>query len=42
MKTDAQLKTDVMRELAWDICIDEAAIGVSAHHGVVTLNGIVG
>lgn len=41
MKTDAQLKTDVIRELAWDIHIDEAAIGVSAHHGVVTLNGTV-
>jgi osmotically-inducible protein OsmY len=41
MKADAQIKTDVMRELAWDIHIDEAAIGVSAHHGVVTLNGSV-
>jgi osmotically-inducible protein OsmY len=41
MKTDAQLKTDVIRELAWDIHIDETAIGVSAHHGVVTLNGVV-
>jgi osmotically-inducible protein OsmY len=41
MKTDAQLKTDVIRELAWDIQFDEAAIGVSAHHGVVTLNGTV-
>jgi len=41
MKTDYQLKTDVLRELASDIHIDETAIGVSAHHGVVTLNGIV-
>lgn len=41
MKSDSQLKTDVMRELAWDIYIDEAAIGVSAHHGVVTLTGSV-
>src|ERR1041384_7158470 len=41
MKTDAQLKNDVTRELAWDIRIDETAIGVSAHHGVVTLNGVV-
>jgi osmotically-inducible protein OsmY len=41
MKTDAQLKNDVIRELAWDIHIDETAIGVSAHHGVVTLTGIV-
>lgn len=41
MKTDSQLKTDVMRELAWDIHIDQTAIGVSAHHGIVTLNGVV-
>lgn len=41
MKTDSQLKIDVMRELAWDIHIDETAIGVSTHHGVVTLNGSV-
>jgi osmotically-inducible protein OsmY len=41
MKTDAQLKADVTRELAWDTHIDETAIGVSARHGVVTLNGIV-
>lgn len=41
MKTDAQLKTDVMQELAWDIHTDETAIGVSVHHGVVTLNGSV-
>jgi osmotically-inducible protein OsmY len=30
-----------MRELAWDVHIDEAASGLSTHHGVVTLNGIV-
>jgi osmotically-inducible protein OsmY len=41
MKTDSELKTDVTRELAWDTRIDEAAIGVSAHHGVVTLTGTV-
>jgi osmotically-inducible protein OsmY len=41
MKTDSQLKTDVLRELAWDTHIDETAIGVSAHHGVVTLSGCV-
>jgi osmotically-inducible protein OsmY len=41
MKTDSELKTDVERELAWDIRVDETAIGVSAHHGVVTLNGTV-
>jgi osmotically-inducible protein OsmY len=41
MKTDSELKSDVTRELAWDTRIDEAAIGVSAHHGVVTLTGTV-
>jgi len=41
MKDDAQLQTDVMRELAWDLHIDEPEIGVSAHHGVVTLYGVV-
>lgn len=42
MKTDSELKTDVARELAWDTRIDETAIGVCAHHGVVTLTGTVG
>jgi len=28
-------------ELAWDVRIDGAAIGVAAHHGVVTLTGTV-
>jgi osmotically-inducible protein OsmY len=42
MKTDSELQTDVSHELAWDIHIDEAAIGVSVRHGVVTLNGVVG
>jgi osmotically-inducible protein OsmY len=41
MTTDAQLKIDVMRALACEVRIDETAIGVSAHHGVVTLSGIV-
>jgi len=40
-KTDSELKEDVTRQLAWDPGIDAAAIGVSAHLGVVTLNGIV-
>lgn len=41
MKTDSDLKTDVQHELAWDTRIDEAAIGVAVHHGVVTLTGTV-
>lgn len=42
MKTDSNLKHDVERELAWDIRIDDSAIGVAVHHGVVTLTGTVG
>jgi osmotically-inducible protein OsmY len=41
MKSDADLKQDIERELAWDTQIDEPAIGVAAHHGVVTLTGTV-
>jgi len=41
MKTDSELKADVTRELAWDIRVDATAIGVAAHHGVVTLTGTV-
>jgi osmotically-inducible protein OsmY len=39
---DSDLQKAVMQELAWDTRIDETAIGVSVHHGVVTLNGVVG
>jgi len=41
MKTDTELKTDVLHELAWDVSIDDTGIGVAAHHGVVTLTGTV-
>jgi osmotically-inducible protein OsmY len=41
MKTNEQLQRDIMEELAWEPSIDEAAIGVSAHDGVVTLSGHV-
>lgn len=41
-KTDAALQKSVIQELAWDTWIDETAIGVSVHGGVVTLNGVVG
>ncbi|HUJ59024.1 MAG TPA: BON domain-containing protein [Kofleriaceae bacterium] len=40
-KTDAELKEDVGRELAWETRVDETAIGVSASGGIVTLNGTV-
>jgi len=41
-KTDLELQQAVIHDLAWDGRIDEAAIGVSVHHGIVTLNGVVG
>jgi osmotically-inducible protein OsmY len=39
MKTDAELKADVLAELAWDPVLDAAAIGVIAKDGLVTLTG---
>jgi osmotically-inducible protein OsmY len=41
-RTDSELQKSVIQELAWDHRIDETAIGVSLHHGIVTLNGVVG
>ncbi len=41
-RTDSDLQNSVIQALALDPRIDEAAIGVSVHHGVVTLNGVVG
>jgi osmotically-inducible protein OsmY len=39
MKTDAQLKSDVEAELAWDAAIDATHVGVAVRNGVVTLSG---
>lgn len=39
MKTDAQLKADVIAELAWDPAINASAIGVIVKDGLVTLTG---
>ena len=39
MKTDADLKTDVTAELAWDPAVKATAIGVAVKDGVVTLSG---
>lgn len=39
MKTDIQLKADVMAELAWDPAINATAIGVQVKDGVVALSG---
>src|SRR5215203_4243446 len=39
MKTDADLKRDVMAELAWDPAVKSTAVGVAVKDGVVTLTG---
>jgi len=39
MKTDAQIKADVVAELKWDAEIDETKIGVAVGNGAVTLSG---
>ena len=41
MKTDAQLKNDVMEELRWEPTVTSSNISVAAHDGVVTLSGSV-
>ena len=41
MRTDAQIKQDVLDELAWQPNIDEIQIGVIVEDGVVTLSGVV-
>lgn len=39
MKTDAQLRADVMDELVWDPAVKASHIGVMVNDGVVTLTG---
>jgi osmotically-inducible protein OsmY len=41
MKPDSDLQSRVVTALVRDPRIDESSIGVSVHHGVVTLNGNV-
>jgi osmotically-inducible protein OsmY len=41
MKTDIQLKQDVISELTWEPSVNAAAIGVEVKDGVVTLAGHV-
>lgn len=41
MKTDAQMKNEIMEELLWDSTIKSRDITVRAHEGVVTLSGTV-
>ena len=39
MKTDSELKKDVLSELLWDPLISETKVGVTVNEGVVTLTG---
>ena len=41
MKTDAQLKKDVMEELRWEPTVTSSDINVATHDGIVTLSGTV-
>ena len=41
MKTDAQLKKDVMEELRWEPTVTASDINVATHNGIVTLSGTV-
>ena len=41
MKTDVEIKEDVLDELAWQPNIDETQMGVIVENGVVTLSGVV-
>lgn len=42
MKSDHQLKLDVIEELAWEPSINETEIGVEVKGGIVTLSGHLG
>ena len=42
MKTDAQLKKDVIAELEWDPAIDATHVGVAVEDGVVQVTGHLG
>jgi osmotically-inducible protein OsmY len=39
IKTDSQIKTDVLNELKWDPTVDETEVGVQVKNGIVTLTG---
>lgn len=41
MKTDSQVKTDVLNELKWDPAVDETEVGVQVKNGIVTLTGAI-
>jgi osmotically-inducible protein OsmY len=39
IKSDSQIKADVLAELKWDANVDETEVGVQVHDGIVTLTG---
>jgi osmotically-inducible protein OsmY len=39
MKTDVELKNDVLTEISWDPLVPETRVGVTVNDGVVTLTG---
>jgi len=39
MKSDHQIKQDVIAELEWDPAINSNAIGIAVNDGVVTVSG---
>lgn len=39
MKTDSELKSDVLAELIWDPLVPDTRVGVAVHDGVVSLTG---
>lgn len=41
MKTDRQIKNDIIDQLKWQNDIDETQIGVTVQNGLVTLTGLV-
>ena len=41
IKSDSQIKTDVLNELKWDSRVDETEVGVQIKDGIVTLVGSV-
>jgi len=41
MKTDSELKQDVLDELKWEASVNEPGIGVAVKDGIVSLSGVV-
>jgi osmotically-inducible protein OsmY len=41
VKSDSQIKADVLNELKWEPAVDETEVGVQVKRGIVTLTGTV-